>query len=411
MKRFYLTGQRTFGNRGCEALVRSTVGLLNKHFGRTEILVPSDDIARDKAQWPEASAQGVKFVKAYMPAYTRHWVHIQRTPLSFIKTAGWPFPMPKWLVEQIDSVDAVLAIGGDNYSLDYRIPSLIMGIDKLAMDLGKPVILWGASVGPFEKEPLFLPAIIKHLGRMNLATVRESVSYSYLKESLRLNNTFQMADPAFTLSKETVDTSPFWPETSPSGVLGLNISPLIEKYKSNGQNLIKETASFIRHTIESSKMSVLLVPHVTPLDGGTHNSDDHYMQALLPELSDLGKKVRIMPHQLNASQIKFVISQLRFFIGARTHATIAALSSCVPTISIAYSVKAIGINKDIWGTNQAVLPTNKLSEKTLTSSLEWLFENEQMLRSTLARRIPELQSLAESATGRVVQILNERKNS
>ena len=73
------------------------------------------------------------------------------------------------------------------------------------------------------------------------------------------------------------------------------------------------------------------------------------MAGMLDELTDLGNAVNIMPSEFNASQIKQVISQFHFFIGARTHATIAAFSSGVPTISIAYSVKAKGINKDLLG--------------------------------------------------------------
>ena len=33
MKRFYLTGQRSFGNRGCEAIVRGTTEILKRQFG------------------------------------------------------------------------------------------------------------------------------------------------------------------------------------------------------------------------------------------------------------------------------------------------------------------------------------------------------------------------------------------
>src|SRR4051812_585579 len=69
MKRFYLTGQRTFGNRGCEAIVRSTVGLLKARFGQVEVMVPSADIRLDSAQWPEAADSGVKFVEAYTPRH------------------------------------------------------------------------------------------------------------------------------------------------------------------------------------------------------------------------------------------------------------------------------------------------------------------------------------------------------
>ena len=50
MKTIYLTGQNNFGNRGCEALVRSTVDLLRNAFGDVRVLVPSSDAARDARQ-------------------------------------------------------------------------------------------------------------------------------------------------------------------------------------------------------------------------------------------------------------------------------------------------------------------------------------------------------------------------
>lgn len=407
MTRFYLTGQRTFGNRGCEAIVRSTVALLEQRFGDVTVLVPSNDIERDSAQWPEAGEHGVEFVRDYMPPHTRPWAHCQRLPIAVLKQAGWPFPMPAWLRTQLSSVDAVLAIGGDNYSLDYRLPSLWMGIDNMAIRLGKPVMIWGASVGPFDREPDFVPAIIQHLAAIDTICVRETASYRYLTEQFGLTNVLQMADPAFTLSKQKIDTTPFWPENVGQGVLGINISPLIERYKKTGQNLRTETAEFIRHAVRERDLSVLLIPHVTPLDGSTKNSDALYMNGLISELADLGNRVSIMPHALNAAQIKYVIGDLRFFIGARTHATIAALSSGIPTISIAYSIKAKGINHDLFGNDEAVLPTPDLSKASLCNALQWLIDNENQLKQTLAERIPQLQHAAKAAVDRLADILHD----
>lgn len=400
MKTFYLSGQRTFGNRGCEAIVRSTVGLLRAQFGDVEVLVPSTDIERDRTQWPDAAKQGVRFVRAYVPRMASYWVHLQRLPLPFLKRAGWPFPMPAWLKRQLSGVDAVLAVGGDNYSLDYRIPSPVMGLDRLAMDMGKPVILWGASVGPFDREPGFVPSVTDHLSRMNFVAVRESASYSYLTEKLGLDNVVQMADPAFMLGRETVDYEKFWPRC-PNGVLGVNISSLIERYKRPEQDLRAEVAEFIRRAVGQYGLGVLLVPHVHPLHGEHAGGDATYMADLLERVRDLGDSVRMMPHELNAAQIKYVISQLRFFMGARTHSTIAALSSGVPTVSIAYSVKARGINRDLFGNEHAVLPTTEVSADMLQRSLDWLLREEKTLQKTLARRIPQLQDEARHAAARV----------
>ncbi|HEY1138603.1 MAG TPA: polysaccharide pyruvyl transferase family protein [Lysobacter sp.] len=404
MKTFYLSGQRTFGNRGCEAIVRSTVALLRAQCGDVEVLVPSLDIERDRAQWPDAADHGVRFVRAYMPRIAGYWVHLQRLPVPFLKRARWPFPMPSWLRQQLAAVDAVLAVGGDNYSLDYRIPSPVMGLDRYAMDLGKPVILWGASVGPFDREPGFVPAVKGHLARMNFIAVRESASYRYLTEKLGLGNVVLMADPAFMLGRETIDYTRFWPRC-PNGVLGVNISALIERYKRPEQDLRAEVAEFIRRAVRDYGLGVLLVPHVNPLQGEHNGGDATYMADLMERLQDLGDRVTMMPHELNAAQIKYVISQLRFFVGARTHSTIAALSSGVPTVSIAYSVKARGINRDLFGNEDAVLPTTELSADRLQRSLDWLIQEERLLQETLARRIPELQEQAKTAAARVSNVL------
>ncbi|KKN98776.1 hypothetical protein LCGC14_0144560 [marine sediment metagenome] len=394
--RFYMTGQRSFANRGCEAIVRSTVAILARNFGHVEFLVPSDDIALDKMQWPEAGEYGVRFVESYFPAWTRPWAHIQRIPLKAIKTAGWPFSFPAALRAQIEGVDAVISVGGDNYSLDYRLPSLLMGIDQLAMKMDKPVIIWGASVGPFDSDPKFLPAIRRHLAQMTLIAVRESISFEYLTGKMGLTNVVLMADPAFTLEKQAFDVADYWPMAQNGDVIGFNISPLIERYRSDKQNLRAEAETFIRMAV-SKGYGVLLVPHVMPLRGDDVNDDATYMNGMLASLNDLGSSVTALPRESNASQLKHAISKVRYFIGARTHATIAALSSAVPTVSIAYSVKAIGINKDLLGDMPVVLPTPELSADALMAKLSYLIENKNEIVGALDKKLPLWRDSVEKA--------------
>ena len=79
------------------------------------------------------------------------------------------------------------------------------------------------------------------------------------------------------------------------------------------------------------------------------------------------------------------------FIGARTHSTIAAYSSCVPTIVTGYSVKAKGIANDLFNTDHNfVLPVQNLSsDDDLINSFIWLSNNEDRIRKHLKDFIPE----------------------
>lgn len=397
--RVYFTGHRTFENRGCEAIVRSTVGLLRKQFKEVEVLVPSDDIDRDKALWPDAESQGVVFVPAVTPWYARYWVHAQRLPISSFKRMFWPFPMSRSVRDALGSVDAVLSIGGDNYSLDYYLPSFLMGLDSAAMDASKPVILWGASVGPFEAEPAFVPVVQRHLQRMRLITARETATMRYLQQDLGLSNVALMADPAFTLVPESVDLQPFWPADSAEGVLGFNVSSLLERYRPKGEpegRLLDEVAVFVKDVVENSGMSVLLIPHV--LMAGKGNDAD-FMQGIIDRTGGLNGRVQMMGRNLNAAQTKFVVSRCRFLIAGRTHATIAGLSSSVPTISIAYSVKAKGINYDLFGHTDYVLETPKVNTETLHSAVARLLKDEDAIKAHLAKQLPDFQAKAADGVG------------
>ena len=67
MNTIYLTGHNNFNNRGCEAIVRSTIKLLRENNKSTKFIVPSLNIQNDLVKWPEAKKHGLKFVKYQIP--------------------------------------------------------------------------------------------------------------------------------------------------------------------------------------------------------------------------------------------------------------------------------------------------------------------------------------------------------
>lgn len=395
MKRFYLSGQNNFGNRGCEALVRSTLELLKAEFGEVEVLVPSYRPDLDAKQWPDAVDSGCRFVRAMpYPVELKIWGRATSL-LPFIKQMFLPnYALPKDIAADIASCDALLVIGGDNITLDYGIESLLWHIRfaQHALRMGKRVMVWGASVGPFSSEPAIERFAAEFLRSADCVTVRETISQKYLADIGVDSNVSLVADSAFVMTPQPVDMAAFWPKENKQGVLGFNISPLIQKFRPANeprQVLQQEVVDFLKETLESSSVSILLLPHVDPLDGASENSDSHYMREILAMTGSYDGRITIAPDNLNAAQLKYVLSQCAYFMGARTHATIGALSCSVPTVSIAYSIKAKGINRDLFGNEDLVLDTHLVSKTSLTNYYRKLISNKDQIATMLSQRIPD----------------------
>ena len=90
-------------------------------------------------------------------------------------------------------------------------------------------------------------------------------------------------------------------------------------------------------------------------------------------------------------KLKGCISQCEFFVGARTHATIAAYSTCVPTLVLGYSIKSRGIAKDIFGTEKEyVLSVDSLiNEDELLLAYQKLFEKRENIKAYLKAMMPQ----------------------
>lgn len=406
-----VVGHHTLANRGCEAIVRSTVSILNERFNEVEILIPSLVMEKDLEMWPDAARWGVRFIPEYMPMVKHAWKRLQKVPYVKRTKPIWPFPLPKWVSSLIDSADIVLSAIGDVYSLDYEFPSLLMGITEAAFRRGKRVVLWGVSVGPFEKEPSLVPIMKKHLSSMSFIGARESLTFDYLTSELAVScPVYLIADPAFLLEPEEVDLQAFWPRCGEEGVIGINISPYVDRpAAATGQprSLLEEIATFIEGICGSTDMGILLIPHVIPWHGRSSDNDGFMIDKLSDMVSFLGDRVKSMPGGLNAPQTKHVISKCRFFIGARTHSTIAAMSTCVPTISLSYSVKSRGINLDTFGHTRWMIPAEEISSQRLFAAFNRLTVEETSVKKTLSEKMPLTRQLALRQVDYLEDLINE----
>lgn len=401
-KRFVLAGHGGFYNRGCEAIVRTTASLLREQFPECEIALISNDAVRDRAH-PAGAGLHIMDTRAYR--WSPEWFGWQAR-----KLLRQPIPpreqVPRAPRRAVRDADAVLQIGGDNFTSDYGLHphSPLLVPNDIARENDIPLVFWGASVGPFDSAELER-LVLDHLRRAALITVRESVSADYLADRGISDNVVRVSDPAMILEPSPLDLSPFWPEAE--RVLGLNLSPLSCRYRSDGDMDFgrKLGDAVINEVLRWEGWGVLLVPHVTGVEG----NDDYLYMAPLAECSSAPERVRLCPPVLNAAETKYVVSQFDMLMAARTHATIAAFSTGVPTISLAYSRKAHGINLDLFGHTEWLLDIVQMPEpQEAVAAVRRLAEESDAVAAHLRSQGEEMRAGAKRGATALVKVLQER---
>ena len=373
-------------NHGCEAIVRSTHQLLGMDAKLWTTDIDSDRaygldsevvLCEDRAESPAKPSP-----KWFLSAVHHKLTH---TDYLHIKYAHRGF------FSQIKKGDICLSIGGDNYC--YSGQDILAYYHQILRQKGAKTVLWGCSVEP---ELLEQAAISKDISSYDLIVARESISFAALN---RINpNTVLAPDPAFFL--ETI-APPFANEIMPHNTVGINLSPLIMCSEARGGIAFDSYRRLMEFILQHTDMNIALIPHV--VEPG--NDDRVPLQALQDVFHNSERIILIDDH--DARQLKEIISRCRFFIGARTHATIAAYSSCVPTLVVGYSVKAKGIAKDLFE-NEAhyVIPVQSISEPdTLTQAFQWLIEQEAATKSRLQTFLPEYKSRMEPAIAAVRSLM------
>lgn len=400
MSNVLLVGHSGSFNKGCEALVRSTVDIVQRHLHPESISLMSDDPQSDlKAlshDLPQLSIHNA--LPKVGGKFSLSWI-LERVESRIIRKIKPGLPSyATWRNRHFyENVDIVISIGGDTFSDDYEGPSAYFGELELAKRKGAFTMIWAASIGPFKRLENYWATLLK---QVDLITVREKKTAQYLDSLGVKTNVKTVADPAFLLEKYPQGT-PTLPQHKT--IIGLGMSAIVAEYGSAHDIYLDAFAQFVQTLAKEDKYYFILIPHVVSPD----NNDLAVCQALINKLQHL-KNIEIISPELNTCQMKYVISQCQYFIGARTHSTIASLSTCVPTLSIGYSAKAIGINHDIFGNTDYVLPIKEISFDNLMTKYQLMVEKKLDIIETLKKRIPEIQKKANLSGVYLQQALAEK---
>ena len=372
-------------NRGCEAIVRAGVALIKAQNSNdivdlasfkpeTDTIIPLIDTIHFDQYKPIKKFSAKWFINAFQ--------------IKIFKNESYSFQqVHREIIKHIPNYDIMLSIGGDNYC--YGEQPGVYEIDRTIKKAGKKLVLWGASIGDEDLSP----TKIEDLKLFDLILARESLTFEILKKN-GLENVKLCADGAFTMEKEELPLPDNW---QVSNTLGFNFSPLVYN-----KNIGSRDAAFnlVQHILNTTNMTIAFTPHV--IENG--NDDYECLLDFYNKFKETGR-VLLLPNNLNAIQYKGYIARMRFFIGARTHATIAAYSSLIPTMVLGYSIKSKGISKDIFGEEKLVLSIKDISDsKKMIDKFEEMKREEKELILKLANSIPEIKKMSKKAAQYLFEI-------
>lgn len=370
------------GNRGCVALSYTSIYLIDK--------VLSDAGIKYKLYMPDSgfNEKGVKSisVKGKNVPYT-----VINHALSYgVKGKLKSFAHyndHKTSCRIFKEADFILDIGqGDSFADIYGVNRFngINLIHREAIKYHKPYCLLPQTIGPFKNEAIKDEAV-KAITKADMVMARDKQSYDYTKEIA----------PSQKNLKEYIDVAFFLPYTKQRFDknyihVGLNISALLWHggYTQDDQFGLKDdyqtcVRNIIAYFLEQPNVKLHLIPHVVGSERGVEND---YAVSFDLQKEYNHPNLILAPLFLSPVDAKDYISGMDFFMGARMHSTIAAFSSGVPVVPMAYSRKFNGLFIDTLDYNHLVdLKTD--DNGAILDKIKDAFDDRDNISSLISNRL------------------------
>lgn len=369
-------------NHGCEAIIRGTCQNL-----KGEITLFSSNIQADKLY-------GLNDMCKISPDTYKRYYH----PVKwfFYKVLNIVFHK-NTMFKLVDGKEkgVYLSVGGDNYCYSGLITPMLEANTRIRNNNNK-TILWGTSI---ENTVLDDSEVLDDISKYNYIFARESFTYEALLRHGLKEKTFLYPDLAFAMKPEKEDSLQ---EIFQKEVVGINISPLILKFEEGKNVIISGYLKIIQFLLSTTDVNILLVPHVVKRKNDDRDSIKNLMESIYSD------RVFVL-NDMSASKLKYIISQCSFFVGTRTHSTIAAYSTCVPTMVVGYSIKAKGIAKDIFGTDENyVVDVRGLNDsQKLLDAFKVLYLKKDEIKKYLNEFMPDYIKQAEAAVAKLIELTAE----
>lgn len=235
------------------------------------------------------------------------------------------------IVAALNGGDGLTDIYGDAL-LNYRLPEMC-----LAMEFKIPFIIMPQTIGPFLDER----------NKNKIIEIFKKAKKIYVRD----DNFVEVLENNGIPYKKTKDLS-FYMQPTPFPIdiqrpcVGINVSGLA--YSNKFGNLAGQFGIYPKLMVEIVRMFqrkgcyVYIIPHSYNVDNPEINNDDMQASYEFYDRLEDRNNVIFVKDNLISPQLKYIISQMDFFVGTRMHANFAAIFTGTPVFGLAYSYKFKG---------------------------------------------------------------------
>lgn len=228
--------------------------------------------------------------------------------------------------------------GGDGFSDIYGDGDFIRRMNQTFVLWKKniPLIMLPQTVGPFEKKENYDLAV----------KIMRYAKEIYVRDGKFIPE-FEKLGLKYTQTKDISSfmvPEPWEIEIAPKAV-GLNVSGLAYCNTFHGLegqfDVYPELIDRLINHFREKGCTVYLIPHSYTYNCPDDNDDMVACRQAYERLTDKNNVV-LVDKDMTAPQVKYIISRMTFFMGARMHANFAAIYTGVPVFGTAYSYKFEG---------------------------------------------------------------------
>jgi polysaccharide pyruvyl transferase WcaK-like protein len=312
-------------------------------------------------------------------------------------------------LRRILEIDLVADItGGDSFSDIYGVRRFFQGAftKYLWMLFGKNFIFLPQTYGPFNRRWVRWMArgLLRRASQVYSRDQQgyESVSKLLSGKKKKLKHVKVVPDVAFVLDpaevQDALSEAVQRYKQQNKVVVGLNVSGLLYNGGYSGDNMfelevdyVKLMESILSSFLADDNVVIMLVPHVCPKHGYEIESDPIACNKIYERLeSSDQERVLVAGEHYDHKEVKYIVGQCDFFMGARMHSCIAAMSQHVPTVGLAYSDKFAGVFETV-GQSGQVVDLRGMDQSGIIDQVSKAYAKKDIIRKQLLEAIDRVQ--------------------